>query len=437
MLYFVSVNKNKIHIKNSSMSKVLTKKIQTQLSGYYSTTTNLTKPERRCLRDMVIGILKSKSVFVNQIAASLRESLKLKDVAKRLSSQYLKDDYAENVLESHLHSVCPSVVEDSFILMDGTDISKKYARYMEGLEFVRNGDTGEIGLGYNVLNINAINRFKEITPLYSKAYSYEMGALSSNNEIKKAVRVVDNHLQGKGCWVFDRGGDNTILKDFFLQETNQCIIRLKRNTKLLYKGDELKVSQIEQRASYMITQSVTKIKKDKPVVRFYDLAAVKVFYTIKGEQIPLWLVISRNAKNGGLCYLLVKSKLTTAIEVAQWAFKGYGLRWKIEEYHRHIKGEYKLESIQIKTYTGLQSMLAVLTVSMYILYNKIKAIHFDLLLNAGYNYLNKHIFRELTNFIYYKISKVVSILLMPVRSRWKIETTLLPKDTGQLNLAFN
>ena len=57
--------------------------------------------------------------------------------------------------------------------MDGTDISKKHAKYMEGLEFVKNGDTGDIGLGYNVLNINAINNHKDIAPLYSKAYSYQ------------------------------------------------------------------------------------------------------------------------------------------------------------------------------------------------------------------------------------------------------------------------
>jgi len=28
---------------------------------------------------------------------------------------------------------------------------------MEGMEFAKNGDTGEIGLGYNILNINAVN----------------------------------------------------------------------------------------------------------------------------------------------------------------------------------------------------------------------------------------------------------------------------------------
>ena len=115
--------------------------------------------------------LKSKSVFVNQIAASLREPLRLKDVAKCLSAQYLKEGYADSVLINHLGKFSPGITKDDFIIMDGTDISKKYAKCMEGLEFVKNGGTGAIGLGYNVLNINTISGNKEMTPLYSKAYS--------------------------------------------------------------------------------------------------------------------------------------------------------------------------------------------------------------------------------------------------------------------------
>jgi len=101
----------------------------------------MTRPERRCLKDMVTGILKSRSVVVNQIAASLREPLKLKDVAKRLSAQYLKEGYADKALEGHLGTVAPGVSKDDFIVMDGTDTGKKHAKYMEGLEFVKNGDT--------------------------------------------------------------------------------------------------------------------------------------------------------------------------------------------------------------------------------------------------------------------------------------------------------
>lgn len=419
------------------MCNILTKRIQTYLSDYFSSDTTMSKPETRCLKDMVLGVLKSKSVFVNQIAASLREPLKLKDVCKRLSSQYLKEEYAEKVLNSHLENVCGSISKDNFILMDGTDISKKHAKYMEGLEFVKNGDTGEIGLGYNVLNINAINTHKEITPLYSKAYSYQMGALSSNNEIKKAVREVQKHLNDKGCWVFDRGADNGILKDFFISECSQIIIRLKRNTKLFHKDQAYKASQLAGKISFQVAQTVTKTKKNKPVLRHYELGAIPINYTIKGVIQSLWLVVSRDRNHGGLCYLLVKSKLNTAIEVAKWAFNGYGLRWKIEEYHRHIKQQYRVEQVQLKTFNGLQSMLAVLTVAMYIIYKKIKAIHFGLLLDAGYNYLNKHTVRELTNFIYYKISKIVSVLLMPTKRKSKICKALPIDQSQQLNLSFN
>ena len=88
------------------MSNILTKKIQTQLSDYFSLCSEMSKPETRCLKDMVLGILKSKSVFVNQIAASLPEPLKLKDVCKGLSSQYLKEDYAQKVIDTHLQGVC-------------------------------------------------------------------------------------------------------------------------------------------------------------------------------------------------------------------------------------------------------------------------------------------------------------------------------------------
>jgi len=416
------------------MSKILTKKIQTKLSDYFCSDTEMTKPETRCLKEMVLGILKSKSVFVNQIAASLREPLKLKDVTKRLSAQYLKDDYAENVRYQHIKTVAGSISKDDFILMDGTDISKKYAKFMEGLEFVKNGDTSEIGLGYNVLNINAISTYKELTPLYSKAYSYKMGALSSNNEIKKAVMEVKNHIEDKGCWVFDRGADNAILKDFFISECSQAIIRLKKNTKLFYKKGEYQVSQLLKKIEFTVTQTVTKIKKGKPVLEHYELGALPINYTVNGITYSLWLVVSRNKRHGGLCYLFVKSELSTAIEVAKWAFKGYGLRWKIEEYHRHIKQQYRLEDIQIKTFDGLQSMLAILTVAMYMVYRKIQSLHFSLLLDAGYNYLNKHCIRELTNFIYYKISKVVSILLMPTRMRWRTHSEPPQINNGQLNL---
>ncbi len=124
------------------------------MSHYFSWTPQMGKAELRCLGDMTLGILKSKSVFVNQIVASLREPLRLKDVARRLSAQYPKEGIGEKVLEGHLGKDGTEISKNGFILMDETDIGKKHAKYMEGLEFVGNGDTGEIGLDYNYLNKN-------------------------------------------------------------------------------------------------------------------------------------------------------------------------------------------------------------------------------------------------------------------------------------------
>lgn len=64
-------------------------------------------------------------------------------------------------------------------------------------------------------------------------------------------------------------------------------------------------------------------------------------------------------------------------------------------------------------------------------------MHIDLLLDAGYNYLNKNVPRELVNFIYYKISMVVSILLMPIRTGWKVDNAMPDPFPGQLPLKFN
>jgi hypothetical protein len=46
-----------------------------------------------------------------------------------------------------------------------------------------------------------------------------------------------------------------------VSETDQCIIRLKRNRKLSHKDRDLKVSQLVQRVNFVSSQKVTKIKK--------------------------------------------------------------------------------------------------------------------------------------------------------------------------------
>jgi len=58
-----------------------------------------------------------------------------------------------------------------------------------------------------------------------------------------------------------------------------------------------------------------------------------------------------------LCHFKDCSSAYAAVELA---IRGYGLRWKIEEVHRQIKGDYRLEAIRLERYEALKTMNALL-----------------------------------------------------------------------------
>ena len=80
-----------------------------------------------------------------------------------------------------------------------------------------------------------------------------------------------------------------------------------------------------------------------------NVGLIKVQYKIKGKMHDLWLVVTKRT-NGGYCWLLGRSPKESIVGVIKEAFTAYGFRWKIEEYHRHIKECYNLEDIQINTF---------------------------------------------------------------------------------------
>ena len=142
-------------------------------------------------------------------------------------------------------------------------------------------------------------------------------------------------------------------------------------------------------------------------------------------------------KNGGYCWLLTRSPKENIVDVIKEAFTAYGFRWKIEEYHRHIKNCYNLEDIQIKTFEGLQSMLAILTITMSIIYSSLSSLHIKLILQSGIKTMNKEKMYELHNFIYYKVSIIIKVLLANMTPRAFLPQPEISQDDGHLSLELN
>jgi len=236
--------------------------------------------------------------------------------------------------------------------------------------------------------------------------------------------------------IFDRGMDRPICRDFIIEGESNFILRLKKTTKLIYNGNEIPASKISRKIPLFMELTATKTGKNKKHKVIFKCGAVKVKYKIKGKEHELWLVVTKR-ENGGYCWLLTRSPKENIIDVIKEAFTAYGFRWKIEEYHRHIKNCYHLENIQVKTFDGLQSMLAILKIAMGIIYSSLASLHIKLLLQSGIKTLNKEILFELRNFVYYKISTIIKTLLANMTPQAFLPQPKISQDDGQLTLALN
>ncbi len=134
---------------------------------------HLSKPEARCVREISTGILKYGSVLVNQIASGINDSIALSRSTKRFRTQYSKDGFFAKLFKGHLESVKGKINHNDYILLDGFDIQKKYAKMMERIDWVKDGDKGGLGLGYWLMNIVYFNKDGDFTALYNKLYSFE------------------------------------------------------------------------------------------------------------------------------------------------------------------------------------------------------------------------------------------------------------------------
>lgn len=400
----------------SQNTNVLTAQIQSKLSYYFNSLGDqLSLPEVKSLKQMVLGLLKSRSVFVNQIAGRLCENIPLKKTCKRLAYHYNKKGFWKKVTSDHLQRVSGKIHHGDYLLFDLSDIQKKYARMMEGLAFVKDGDGEGTGPGYWLANIIGYNKSgAELVPLYSKLYSFEQDTLSENKEIISAVEAVKEAVDKDVTWVMDRGADRPILFDRFIEEDIDFIIRLTKKRKLYYKGVEVSAREMSGKVNLDQQAQVKKIKKNREEKMTYRYGAVKVQYRCQqGKMHDMWLMVSKT-KGRSHCWCLTNKHFDNAYQAATETFNGYGHRWKIEEYHRHIKQQYNLESIQIKTFNGLQSMMAILNVAMYFIYREIASLHTKIILDSRIKTMSKNKIGELYNFIYYKISTLVADLLSGV-----------------------
>jgi len=324
----------------------------------------LCKPAQRFVGEMVYGIQASGSVMLTEIARKLEEDIELRKTHGRLSYNLQRRELERAVGDNLLGMAAGRIDDDTLIIIDPSDISKTHAKKMEFIAMVRDGSTKQIGPGYWTLHIvGAKVGSSNIVPLYQRLWSSEApGHESENAEILDAVDAVMKHVDQRGLWVMDRGGDRIKLFVPMLERGARFLFRLRGDRHLVYRGRKRLALSVAINTPCNHTKHITRIIDGEEKVFALSFGARKVRLPNRPEQ--LYMLVIRGFGKKPLM-LLTTEKVSGSYKSLWPIIQAYLKRWAVEDTIRHIKTCYDLENVRLLKYQGLQNLMPLVLAVVY------------------------------------------------------------------------
>jgi len=343
----------------------IARKLREKIGGFSGELSRgLPKVVERLVREMIYGIQASQSVVLTKIGRMLEEPISLKKVEERLSRQLLRRGIGQKVQHNLLRMGAKHVGKDTLLILDPSDIRKKYAKKMQYLATVRDGSEGELGNGYWTCNVAATEvDGSKIVPLAGRLYSAESPEfVSENHEILTVVDMVSEAVEKRGLWIIDRGGDRRNLIVPLLKRRCRFLIRLIGNRNLLWAGKEILASEIAKDCPMLYAETIVKVDDGKEKVYHLEFGYRNVKFPGREESLGL-LVVSGFGQEPMM--LLTTEPLRRSRKLLWWVVRAYVRRWAIEETIRFIKQSYELEDVRVLNYRSLQNMMPLVCAAAY------------------------------------------------------------------------
>lgn len=403
-------------------------------SGYVSE--NLDKTAQRFINEAIYGIMQSQSVMLTEIGRSIESPVSLKKTEERFCRQLIKDGLWENIHDKVLEDASPHIKEDSLLILDLSDIFKKYAEKMEYIAQVRDGsEHGAIVNGYWTLQVIGTQlNSSHVVPLYHELYSQNApDFVSENRQIIQAIDSVNQSAKGKGVWVIDRGGDRDVLYNHLLKKKDKkrFIIRMV-GTRDVISGNSLQSSlKLAYNCKTPYSETIIKEENGQEKVFHISYGYVPVKLPYHDEQLYMLVVKGFGEKP---MMLLTTEPLRRNRKVLYRILGGYLKRWSIEETIRFIKQTYDMENIRVLKYKRLRNMMSLLLAVFYFL-----AVRLDT--SQKLKIMTGHILKQakrvfgIPDFKYYALGDGISAIFK--RSPGKIfKEAESPEDQVQLGWDF-
>ena len=321
---------------------------------------NLSRPEFKFVSQMIFGMLSSQSCMLSEIGRRLGETATLKKTIDRLSRNLKEFNNAEKLFENYLHSVKSQINKNTILIVDGSDITKKYTTKSECIATVRDGSTGEYKLGYHTVGVSALTLEKKMPiPVYTRIFSVkENGFVSEDEETIKALNFLSCHFSKNNIRAFDRGYDNNRYYEYLIKHNEKFVIRAKKNRDVIYKGKRINIMELAHRF------------KGKYSLKFRRKNGIGA--DCKISIIPIRLVCRPDDElNLVVCYgfgkepmLLITSLKSDDKRLGVAIVKVYLMRWRIEEFYRFKKQQFGFENLRVRSLKSIRNLDLLLTVAV-------------------------------------------------------------------------
>ena len=122
-------------------------------------TQQLTKPKTKFIRQLLCGVLFSNNLILTNIASKVPCLGRLTAIAKRFRRQLADSkSYLKQLWSNYPSLVRRRLDIDSLFIVDLSDLAKPYAKKMENLALVRDGDKGCLVTGYWCMEVYCLDR---------------------------------------------------------------------------------------------------------------------------------------------------------------------------------------------------------------------------------------------------------------------------------------
>lgn len=332
----------------------------------------LNKPQKKFLRDGLIGLLRAGRPIVCQMARNLPDQdtdfLSRRDRLEAHLNQG-KDNFHPKV-EAALPALwVPLIREDTALILDLSDLAKPLAKKMDYLATVRDGSTGQLVNGYWLVELYASVTHKNPIPILLEPFSHEQPHCPGQNPvILAAVHQVFDWTQGLGVLVVDRGGDAITLLEDWLDHGYRFVVRLRGDRDLwaFYSqlGGLAQTVEVQQEGRWVpllardLAEHVASpyrwsrvVKhKGRVVLRVGQVGWVRV--RLPGRTEVLTMIVSRQAGSDTPMMLVTTLPIET-VRDAKRALRYYVRRWECEEGIRLLKAGVNLERIRTFNWTAI------------------------------------------------------------------------------------